>query len=81
MLDPEKVIIGGGLSLAYDCYKDALNEALQKYHYRGPDYKELFTVEATPLGYNGGLYGAASVAILGLRKEPNNRCGYRGGLI
>ena len=79
LLDPEKVIIGGGLSLAFDCYRDALEENLRKHHYKGAEYSTLFTVEPTVLGYNGGLLGAASVAILGLRKDSREKLGYLGG--
>lgn len=66
VLDPEKVIIGGGLSLAFDQYKDQLMETL----------KEELTIVAvrlpkvrpTGLGYDGGLLGAAAVAVCELEK-------------
>lgn len=78
LLDPEKVIIGGGLSLAFDCYEDALVRTLKKQHYGGVDYTELFLVEPTRLGYHGGLYGAVSAAKLGMEPDPAKRMGYRG---
>lgn len=78
LLDPEKVIIGGGLSLAFDCYENALDRTLQEQHYGGEDYTKLFLVEPTKLGYDGGLYGAVSIAKLGMEADPAKKMGYRG---
>lgn len=80
LLDPEKVIIGGGLSLAFDCYKDALVRTLKEQHYKGEDYTKLFSVEPTRLGYHGGLYAAVSLAKLSMEPDPAKRLGYCGGL-
>lgn len=79
LLDPEKVIIGGGLSLAFDCYEAALVRTLKEQHYKGTDYTTLFSVEPTKLGYDGGLYGAVSIAKLGMEPDEEKRMGYRGG--
>lgn len=78
MMDPQKVIIGGGLSLAYRAYEAALEDGLNRFHYKQERWKELFSIEPTPLGYNGGLFGAATVAILGLQRDIHTKWGYRG---
>lgn len=80
LLDPGKVIIGGGLSLAFDCYEEALVRTLKEQHYKGADYIKLFSVEPTKLGYDGGLYGAVSVAKLGMEPDEGKKMGYRGGI-
>lgn len=79
LLDPEKVIIGGGLSLAFDCYADALDKTLKEQHYKCENYKKLLSVEPTRLGYDGGLYGAVAAVKLGMESDPAKRMGYRGG--
>lgn len=67
LLNPEKIVIGGGVSLAFDLYKDSLVRTLkeQTYAYANPD----FEVCATPLGYEAGLYSAAALAITGLEQK------------
>lgn len=61
LLNPKKIVIGGGVSLAFDLYKDALWRTLrsQIYAYANPD----FDILPTPLGYEAGLYSAAAIAI------------------
>lgn len=81
LLDPEKVIIGGGLSLAFDCYKNALTKTISEQHYEGREFKKMFSVEPTGLGYNGGLYGAVSIVKLGMETDPAEKLGYRGNYI
>lgn len=65
VLDPEKVIIGGGLSLAFDQYRDhvirAVKEEIPAIADRVPQ------IQATGLGYDGGLLGAAAVAVCELK--------------
>ncbi len=61
LLNPEKVILGGGLSLAFEWYEKPLLKHLHKnmYHAANPNV----TVEPTVLRYDGGLYGAAATAL------------------
>ena len=61
LLNPEKIVIGGGVSLAFDLFKDSLVRTVKEqiYAYANPD----FEVCATPLGYEAGLYSAAAIAI------------------
>lgn len=65
VLDIKKVIIGGGLSLAFDHYQASLLKTLKEQTYKR-DYPAL-KILPTPLGYEGALYGAATLAILSTR--------------
>lgn len=61
LLNPKRIVIGGGVSLAFDLYIDSLWKTLREqiYAYANPD----FDVLPTPLGYHAGLYSAAAIAI------------------
>lgn len=61
LLNPRLAILGGGLSLAFPLYEQALLSALQRHLYRRATPE--LTVRPTTLGYNGGLLGAAAVTI------------------
>lgn len=71
LLDLERVVIGGGISLAFHQYKESLEKTLweQKY-WRDKE----FSVIPTVLGYEGALVGAATLAYLGIG-EPLTRPG------
>ena len=66
MLDIERVVIGGGISLSFELFRDSLEKNLyvQKY-WRDGD----FSVVPTVLGYEGALIGAATVALLGIGEK------------
>lgn len=68
LFDPEKVIIGGGLSMIYDLYRDKLLETFEK-HFGAGDSKRV-TIMPTPLGYWGALMGAGALAIRGMNGLP-----------
>lgn len=60
LLNLPVVVLGGGISLAFDLFSPALYEALgQRVFSRANPSPQ---VRPTPLGYNGGLYGAAALA-------------------
>lgn len=61
LLNPKRIVIGGGVSLAFDLFKDSLERTLREqiYAYANSD----FDVLPTPLGYEAGLYSAAAIAI------------------
>lgn len=61
LLNPRKVILGGGVALAYDLFGPSLEETVREQVYRGanPDY----VIEPTSLGYLAGLYGGAAIAV------------------
>lgn len=64
----EKIILGGGLSLLFEQYKDALYEELHRIlPGRTPE------IEATTLGYSGAFLGAAAVGIRGLEGFRGSR--------
>lgn len=59
--DFRKIILGGGLSLLFGQYRDALEHEFYRIH---PGRK--VEIEATQLGYSGAFLGAAAVAVRGL---------------
>ena len=61
LLNPEKVVIGGGVSLAFDLFGPSLKATVEAQIYKSanPDVRIL----PTPLGYMAGLYGAAAIAV------------------
>lgn len=62
LLNPKRIVIGGGVSLAFDLFEESLWRTLREqiYAYANPD----FDVLPTPLGYEAGLYSAAAIAII-----------------
>lgn len=78
LLDPALVIIGGGLSLAFDKFFPSLDSTMKKEHYQLERYRDLLDIVPTALGYNSGLYGAAAAALLGLETDASKKLGYRG---
>ena len=59
LLNPSKVIIGGGVSLAFSLFEGSLRETVNMHLYRSANPN--LQILATPLGYDGGLLGAAAV--------------------
>lgn len=59
LLNPAKVILGGGVSLAYPLFAKSLEHTLHLGLYRGANPG--LTVQPTALGYDGGLLGAAAL--------------------
>jgi glucokinase len=59
LLNPQKVIIGGGVSLGFDLFWPSLEKTLQTHVYKNanPD----LIVEPSALGYNAALLGAAAL--------------------
>ena len=64
VLDPEKVILGGGVALAFDQYKEPLIRTVKQELNIGG--KTIPLIRPTGLGDDGGLLGAAAVAVLEL---------------
>jgi glucokinase len=63
LLSPDLVIIGGGLSLAFDLFQSSLEQTVSAHVYQAANPG--LRLAATPLGYQGGLLGAAALAICG----------------
>jgi glucokinase len=61
LINPQKVVIGGGVSLGFDLFWPSLERALRARVYQGANPK--LKVEATALGYNAALLGAAALAL------------------
>ena len=61
LLNPRKVVLGGGLSLLFDTYKSSLMDTLRCEMKRLPD--GMPEVKATSLGYHGALLGAAALVL------------------
>lgn len=66
--DFEKIILGGGLSILFEQYEQAL---FLEFSRIWPDRK--VGIEATELGYSGAFLGAAAVAIRGLNGAVQSR--------
>jgi glucokinase len=65
LLNPRKVVLGGGVSLGFDLFWPALERTLKTRVYRNAN-RDL-TVEPTALGYNAALLGAAALCF---RRNP-----------
>ena len=61
MFNPDKVILGGGVTLAYDLLKGALEEEYQKHVM--DVIKSHTVIEVSPLGMDAGAYGAIALAL------------------
>ena len=59
ILNPAKVILGGGVSLAFPLFEKSLWETVSRHMYRAANPN--LQILPTPLGYDGGLLGAAAV--------------------
>lgn len=61
LLNPSKVVMGGGVAMAFDLFGPTLKETVreQVYNNANPDCEIL----QTPLKYLAGLYGAAAIAV------------------
>lgn len=70
LLNPQRIVIGGGVSLAFDLFEKPLRAALKKTVYAGANPQ--VDVCATPLGYDAGLYSAAAIAVT----QREHLCGY-----
>lgn len=64
LLNPDKVVLGGGISLAFDLFGPTLLQVVEERIYRKAN--PALAIQPTALGYNGGLYGAAAVAFRGI---------------
>ena len=67
LLNPARVIIGGGVSLSFPIFEEYLLDNIQRFTYIGANKK--LKVMPSALGYNGGLLGAAAVAVCGCGKK------------
>ena len=61
LLNPECVVIGGGISLAFDLYEEALLLTVADHVYQTANPN--VDIRPTPLGYDAGLFSGAAIAI------------------
>jgi len=59
MINPRKVVIGGGVSLGFDLFRSSLERTLKTHIYKNANPN--LTVEQTAFGYNAALMGAAAL--------------------
>ena len=59
LLNPERVIIGGGISLAFDVFEQSLKSTFFQSIYQKANKNVI--IEPTPLRYSGGLLGAVAL--------------------
>ena len=61
MFNPDKIILGGGVTLAIDLLQDALQSEYEKH---AMDVIKASTlIEVSPLGMDAGAYGAIALAL------------------
>ena len=62
LLDLQRFVIGGGISLGFDLFAPYMQETLKIHNHQT---NPTFSVVPTNLGYNGAFIGAATIALLG----------------
>lgn len=67
VLNPARVIIGGGVSLAFPIFEECLLKEVQRSIYSNAN--KGLKIMPSAFGYNGGLMGAAAVAVCGRDKK------------
>ncbi len=60
LVNPEKIVIGGGVAGSFDLFYPALLEMFERCLFKATN--RTLTIEKTGLGYEAGLMGAASLA-------------------
>ena len=65
LINPGKVILGGGVSQSFELFAPTMYETIQRQIFR--DANQNFVIETTQLGADAALAGAAALAIRGLR--------------
>jgi len=60
VVNPQKVILGGGVSLAFSLFRKSLIETVQSHTYSSANPG--ITIEPSKFGSDGGLLGAASIS-------------------
>jgi glucokinase-like ROK family protein len=66
--NPEKIVIGGGVSESFDLFYDQIIESTNRYIYIKANKN--VSIERTALGSNAALIGAAACAFLGQARSP-----------
>jgi glucokinase len=61
VFNPDKIILGGGVTLANDLLHEALQKEYEKYAMK--DIKSSTVIEISPLGMDAGAVGAIALAL------------------
>ena len=69
VLNPQKVIIGGGVALSFDLFYPELKKTLDRMVFQAANQN--LVIEQTALGYAAALYGAAAVGFQGINEKLN----------
>lgn len=69
VLNPERVILGGGVSISFSLFEKSLQKSLRNHIYVSAN-KDL-EISPSQFGYNGGIFGAAAIAICGKEHKYN----------
>ena len=67
LLNPARVMIGGGVSLSYSLFEEFLLKNVQRFIYINAN--KGLKIMPSAFGYEGGLMGAAAVAVCGYNKK------------
>lgn len=67
LINPAKVILGGGVSQSFDLFYPELHKTVQERIFR--DANQSLIIEPTQLGNDAALAGAAAIALRGLRGQ------------
>lgn len=68
LLNPCRIVLGGGVALAFDLFGDALGRSVAAMTYRRANPH--LEICPTPLGYEAGLYSGAAIAIARRENHP-----------
>lgn len=61
LLNPERVVIGGGVAMSFELFKESLMEVVKT---EAKSLRGYFPkIQVTALGYDSGLLGAAAIAL------------------
>ena len=66
LINPEKIVIGGGVSGAFDLLEPKMNEAFSRFAFQAAN--KSVSIEKTALGYEAALVGAAAVGYKNISK-------------
>lgn len=71
LLNPAKVVLGGGVALSFDLFQQPLLDTLKSHVYLTANPN--FSVMPTPLGYHAALLGAAALGLQGLEHQASSQ--------
>jgi glucokinase len=70
VLDPEMVIVGGGLGMAAGIYRDSFERSCRQHIFA--ESSRMLPIVSAKLGIDAGVIGAASVALTQQQNKTRN---------